>query len=291
LGWLQAGDFGEVRPVSGEAPATREIYGQPRKRARALAPFLPSGYVIFTMNPLDNVKVVLVEPAVPGNIGASARVLKNTGISRLALVNPGAWDTPEARWLAHGSEEILDRCEIHPDLPSALADAQLVVGTTHRVGRLRQVNSSPRSAIAQLAAQAHHHRIAVVFGREKDGLWRSELQHCHQLIRFPSAVAHPSLNLSHAVLLFTYELFTELRTTRPAPRRDLATAAERDHLHLHLSLVLGRIGFKPFNDDPANFSRVLHRFLNRSQIERLDALVIHKICSQIEKFAAQGTPS
>jgi TrmH family RNA methyltransferase len=239
------------------------------------------------MGALANVKIVLVEPAAPGNIGATARVLKNTGLSRLALVNPGPWDTPEARWMAHGSEEILDRCEIHPDLPSAVADAQLVIGTTHRVGRFRQVNSAPRRAIAELASLAHHHRIAVVFGREKDGLWRSELQHCHQLIRFPWAVPHPSLNLSHAVLLFAYELFAASRTARPAPRRDLATAAERDRLHLHLTRVLDAIGFRPFNNDPENFSRVLHRFLNRSQIERLDTVVIHKICGQIEKFAAR----
>lgn len=239
------------------------------------------------MNPLDNIKVVLVEPAAPGNIGSTARALKNTGISRLSLVNPGNWDLPEARWMAHGSEEILDNCEIHPDLPSALADAQIVVGTTHRLGRLRQVSSAPRDAIAELAAMAHHHRIAVVFGREKDGLWRDELQHCHQLIRFPSAVDHPSLNLSHAVLLFTYELFTALRTARPAPRRDLASAAERQRLHFHLSSVLETIGFRPYNDDPQNFSRVLHRFLNRSQIERLDTVVIHRICSQIQKFAGQ----
>jgi TrmH family RNA methyltransferase len=240
-----------------------------------------------TMNPLDNVKIVLVEPAAPGNIGATARVLKNTGISRLVLVNPGNWDTPEARWMAHGSEEILDRAEIHPDLQSAVAEAQLVVGTTHRVGRLRQVNSSHREAIAELAAMAHEHQIALVFGREKDGLWLSELQHCHQLIRFPTAVTHPSLNLSQAVLVFTYELYTALRGARPAPRRDFATAAERDRLHEHLIGVLGTIGFRPYNDDPANFSRVLHRFLNRSQLERLDAVVLHKICSQIEKFAAQ----
>ena len=239
------------------------------------------------MNPLDNLKVVLVEPAAPGNIGSTARVLKNTGISRLALVNPGNWDQPEARWMAHGSEEILDHCEIHPDLPSALADAQIVVGTTHRLGRFRQVSSSPRDTIAELASMAHHHQIAVVFGREKDGLWREELQHCHQLLRFPTAVSHPSLNLSHAVLLFTYEFHTALRTARPAPRRELASAAERERLHLHLSRVLDLIDFHPFNDDPENFSRVLHRFLNRSQIERLDAAVIHRICSQIEKFAAQ----
>ncbi len=239
------------------------------------------------MSPLDNIKVVLVEPSTPGNIGAVARVLKNTGISRLALVNPaGGWNGSEARWLAHGSEEILDACELHPDLPSAVAEAQIVVGTTHRLGRFRQVDSAPRQAIAELAARAHHHRIALVFGREKDGLWRSELQHCHQLIRFPTAVSHPSLNLSHAVLLFTYELFWALRAARPAPRQDLATAAQRERLHRHLLQALAAIRFRPYNDDPENFARVLRRFLNRSQLERLDALVIHKICSQIEKFAA-----
>ena len=243
------------------------------------------------MNPLDNISIVLVEPANPGNIGATARVLKNTGLSRLILVNPGIWDTPETRWMAHGSEDILDSCEVYPDLPSALAQAHFVLGTTHRLGRSREVVTSPREAIAELAPRAYHHQIALVFGREKDGLWRSELLHCHQLLRFPSAVSYPSLNLSHAVLLFAYEFFFALRQIQPPPAANLATAADRDRLYAHIGESMEAIEFRPYNDDPNNFARALRRFFNKIPMEKRDAMVIHKICAQILRFASRYSPS
>ena len=237
---------------------------------------------------LKNVTVVLVEPAHPGNIGATARVLKNTGISRLALVNPGQWDTAEARWMAHGSEEILDNCRIYEDLPSAVGAAHLVIGTTHRRGRYREVNVHPRQLLAEVAPQLAQREIALVFGREKDGLWRRELQFCHQLISFPTAVSHPSLNLSQAVLLCTYELYYALHAAVAAPpQQDTVNAAEREHLFKRLNRTLDSVGFQPFNDDPTNFNRVLRRFINRIPLARRDAMVIHKICSQVIRFAAR----
>jgi TrmH family RNA methyltransferase len=243
------------------------------------------------MNALDNISIVLVEPANPGNIGATARVLKNTGLSRLILVNPGAWDTPETRWMAHGSEEILEACEIHPDLPSAIAQAHFVIGATHRLGRFRDVISTPREAITKLAPKAYHCQIAVVFGREKDGLWRSELLHCHQLVRFPSAVSYPSLNLSHAVLLFAYEFFHVLKPVPSSPPANLSTAADRERLYAHIGEAMEAIDFRPYNDDPNNFAHALRRFFNRVPLEKRDAMVIHKICGQIRKFAARHRAS
>ena len=243
------------------------------------------------MNPLDNISVVLVEPATPGNIGATARVLKTTGISRLVLVNPGEWDTPETRWMAHGSEDILDSCQVFENLPAAVADAHIVIGTTHRLGRFRDVFSRPREAIAAIAPQAYHHQIALVFGREKDGLWRRELQYCHQLIRFPSATSYPSLNLSHAVLLFTYEFFHALQDAQPLPPRKLATATDRELLYKHIGEAMETIEFKPYNADPNNFARVLRRFFGRAPLEKRDVMVIHKICGAIQKFATRYRPS
>jgi tRNA/rRNA methyltransferase/tRNA (cytidine32/uridine32-2'-O)-methyltransferase len=239
------------------------------------------------MNPLDNISIVLVEPSEPGNIGAAARVLKNTGISRLVLVNPGGWDTPSARARAHGAHDILNQCQIFPDLPSATHGAHMVIGATHRGGRDRVVEDNPREILALAAANAQHQRIALVFGREKDGLWRREMQYCHRLVRFPLAVSHPSLNLSHAVLLFTYELFHAIQETPAAKVQNKLTQIEREHLYTHVDDSLQAIDFKPYNNDPANFSRVMRRVFNRTIVERRDAMVLHRICSQIKKFAAK----
>ena len=236
-------------------------------------------------NPLDNVRVVLVEPASPGNIGATARVLKTTGIQQLCLVNPGDWDNDESRRLAHGSGEILDRCLIFRDLPSAVTECHYVVGTTHREGRHREVIADPDTVLAKVVDRLPHQQIALVFGREKDGLWQEELMHCHMLLRFPSAVAYPSLNLSHAVLLFTYALYNATTDHTPAPIAELATAGDQEQMYANINEALSAIEFTPYNDDPDHFSRVLRRFFNRVQLEIRDVRAIQTICGQIRKFS------
>ena len=237
------------------------------------------------MNPLNNIRVVLVEPATPGNIGATARVLKTTGLSQLALVNPRAWDTPEARAFAHGAGDILDGSQVFSSLAAAVADCHIVVGTTHRQGRFRTVTSEPHALIAQLAAQAHHRRIALVFGRERDGLWHEELALCQQVLRFPTAVAYPSLNLSHAVLLFTYGLYRAVDETPPAPAAPLATAGERERMVAQIVQALAEIEFTPYNNEPDHFGRVLRRFFNKVELEVRDVRAIQTICGQIRKFS------
>ncbi len=242
--------------------------------------------------PLDQVSIVLVEPAVPGNIGSVARVMRNTGVSRLVLVGPGEWRTPECEWMAHGSKEVLDEARVAEDLEEAVRDCQVVLGTTHRVGRFRVVEDDYRAALAETAAEASDgRRIAILFGREKDGLSRAELLRCQRLIRIPSAVDHPSFNLSHAVLLVAYELFRRLGEPRQRPAAaPLATAAQIDRLVAHLLEAMASIGFRPRNDDPANFERVLRRFLGRAPLERRDAAVLHRVAGQIGKFAGGRVP-
>lgn len=248
------------------------------------------------MKALINIRVVLVEPATPVNVGAVARVLKNTGITRLALVNPPHWDTPQTRWTAHASGEILDQCELFDDLKTAVSGAHFVLGTTHRQGRFRKVTPDYRAVLTEVATTAQAHEVAIVFGREKDGLWRQELTCCHQLVTLPAAVPYPSFNLSHAVLLVAHELFLACSKLAddpsdthhtPEPAAPLANAGEVESVHDRVVSAMRLIGFRPYNDDPSNFSRVLKRFLTRTPLERRDAMVIHRICGQIRKFAAQ----
>ena len=242
-------------------------------------------------SPLGNFSVILVEPGIPGNIGAVARVLKNTGIGQLSLVNPGEWDLPETRWMAHASGEILDNCSVFPDLGSAVRNANLVIGTTCRAGRLRELEDDYRGLLRKACDCARSHRVALVFGRERDGLWSRELEQCHWLLRIPAAVPYPSFNLSHAVLLVVYELFhiagkeTSCSPSAERMEDDLATAEQTERVIGNVLDAMAEIGFKAYNDDPGTFARVLRRFLTRTPLERRDAMVIHRICSQIRKFS------
>ena len=240
------------------------------------------------MNTRTNITVVLVEPAAPGNIGAVARVLKNTGLSQLRLVNPcPTWNTEEAKWMAHGSTDILEGARVYPDLSAALADVHFAIGATHRKGRYREVDDDFVSVLRSGMELAAHSHLGLVFGREKDGLWREELDLCQRLIRIPSAVAHPSFNLSQAVLLVTYELFRMSgEATEPSPG-ELATGRELEQLYEDIRAAMELIEFKPYNDDPTNFGRVVRRVMSRIPLQRRDIKVVHMVCAQIRKFAAR----
>ncbi len=240
---------------------------------------------------LESVRIVLVEPASSGNIGAVARVMKNTGLGDLTIVNPSPdWDTSEARALAHGAGEILDNVTLVDELKSAVAHCHLVVGTTHRLGKQRDVIFSPEKIFEKIRPKLSNGRIAVVFGRERDGLRREELRLCQYLLRFPSAVSHPSYNLSHAVLLFAYALFNKVHHPLPAPS-PLVPHEERERLFLQLEEALDQIGFKHYNRNPKNFDRVIRRFFNKVELDMRDIRVLLKICNQIRRFSLRGGAS
>src|SRR5688572_13054517 len=112
---------------------------------------------------LENVRLILVEPQTPANIGAAARAMKTMGLSRLVLVRPASWRAaPEAWYIAHGAEEVLEKSEETPDLDAALAPLRLVAGTTNR--RRLRVHAEPErpdTAAAQLVTAARQGPVGV----------------------------------------------------------------------------------------------------------------------------------
>lgn len=154
----------------------------------------------------DSIDVVLVRPSRAANVAAAARALKNMGLGSLVLVSPPPdLDRPEARALAYGAWDLLDRARVVPDLRSAVAGCTLVAATSAREEG-RAATRSPREFAAEAAGLAAGGRVAVVFGPEATGLLNDELALCQMRIRVPTHTAQPSLNLAQAVLLVAYEL-------------------------------------------------------------------------------------
>ncbi len=165
------------------------------------------------MNPLDNVRIVLVGTLYAGNIGSVCRAMANMGLHRLALVAPRLTDSlDEASRLAVHATGILERRTKHATLAEAVADCVAVVGTTARGGLYRATVQPPRRIAPDLLRLAAQGPVAVVFGREDQGLHNDEIAACTHLIRIPVDPDYQSLNLAQAVLIVAYELYSATGT-------------------------------------------------------------------------------
>ena len=235
---------------------------------------------------LKHIRLVLVDPKQPGNIGSVARAMKNMGLSRLYLVNPADHTCGEARALAHGSGDILYGATVVNSLEEALAGTHFVVGTSHRVRRGFNTLHSPTEAAQQLVALDQDREGAIVFGREQNGFTNDELHLCQMISRVPSAVAYPSLNLAQATLIYGYELFQAVHQAPPPPELDMAPHDEIETMYDHIKIGLDKLGFVS-RHDPRTFMRSIRRIFNRTQMERRDVATIHQIFRQIDRFVAR----
>ena len=153
--------------------------------------------------------VVLARPQEEGNIGAAARAMANTGLSDLILVDPVVEIGSVARAFAVGAAGILDRARVFGSLREALAPFRRVVGTTSaRAREHRAVLITPRELPERLAADPPRTLTALLFGPEASGLTNDELALCSLMVQIPSSSRQPTLNLSQAVLILAYELYT-----------------------------------------------------------------------------------
>jgi TrmH family RNA methyltransferase len=168
-------------------------------------------------------RVVLVRPRNPLNIGAVARAMSNFGFSHLRVVNPYEAGFREAR-SAVAAVDVLARAEVHDRLADAVADCTLVVGTTS-VGQrhLQQPLKPLESGAAVIRKQLALGPVAVLFGSEKIGLKNEDFSHCDWLMRIPTTEKHRSMNLGQAVAICLYEL------VREAPLKTEKGRGERGH--------------------------------------------------------------
>ncbi|MDR2923809.1 MAG: TrmJ/YjtD family RNA methyltransferase [Treponema sp.] len=156
---------------------------------------------------LSDVVIILCRPSEPGNVGAVCRVMKNMGLSRLRIVAPEPFDEDTLLARTVHAEDVWRGAVFFDTLEEAAADCSLVIGTTRRRGRGRKnVSMEPRALASWL--KAHEHApVAFVFGNERAGLNDDELNFCNAASHVPVSDSFPSLNLSHAVQIYAYELF------------------------------------------------------------------------------------
>lgn len=232
---------------------------------------------------LSRIRVVLVEPSHPGNIGGAARALKTMGLARLAVVNPLRFPDPQAEWRAAGAGDVLEAVEVFDSVAEAIADCDWVVGTSTRSRRIPWPVKSAEEVAADILARPSGSQVAVLFGREANGLSNEELQACHCHLQIPANPEYPSLNLAMAVQVVCYELFKQTGTVRPEAAWDQApaTAAAFDGFMSHLCEVLVNGRFLD-PDNPGQTVTRLRRLFLRAGLDEKEVQMLRGVLKELD---------
>jgi len=239
---------------------------------------------------LQACRVVLVQPHIAGNLGATARVMRNMGLTDLVLVAPEAdpADRQAHQQSTHG-ECILDRARIVDDLAAAVGDCALVVGTSARTGGLvrRQSVGPPDEIMPRLVDVLRAGSFAaLVFGPEHRGLTNEEVTRCHFLIHIPTDPGYPALNLAQAVGICLYELRKAWFIMEPATaeaREVPAAFAAQECMFDRLHEALEEIHFL-YGPKADSLMHAIRHMIGRAQPTEMEVDVLLGLARQIKWY-------
>jgi TrmH family RNA methyltransferase len=233
---------------------------------------------------LVNVRIILVGTTHPGNIGATARAMKNMGLSDLMLVSPRYFPHDDATARAAGAEDILQESKVVASLEEALSDCTYAAGASARSRSIGWPSMAPRDCAARLVQESAHGVAAVVFGPEKSGLTNEDLDRCNTLLTIPTEPGFSSLNLAMAVQVLVYELrMAGIATdeTLPEPESPPATGTELENLYTHLEQVLTRSGFLD-PENPRLLMRRLRRLFVKAELDQNEVNILRGMLAALD---------
>ena len=229
---------------------------------------------------------ILVEPSHPGNIGASARAIKNMGFKNLSLVKPKGFPDDEAFYRAKGAKDILENAKIFNDLASALKDSTLIFGTSARTRTIPwpTKTSSELKDTLDNELKNINSKICFVFGREISGLSNEELQMCDYHIKIPTEEDFSSINLSHSVQIISYVLKMEIDNQDQLSNEEKSSLTFQDNEYLikHFDEVMKKIDFYD-QENPKQVKTRIRRLVKRLKPDKLEMGILRGFLSKIEQ--------
>jgi len=260
---------------------------------------------------LDHIRIVLVEPAGPLNVGSVARVMKNMGLSQLVLVKPHCdANAAAAQQMAVHGRDVLAAARQVDSLPQALQGCRRAIATTARPRSLESPLEVPEVALPWLLAPESA-AAALIFGPEDRGLNNTELNYAQRLVCIPANPDYPSLNLAQAVAVCSYVLYRLDRSqatataatdgmapaqavwprepepvvapgdTTPAPDSSLAAIDQIDGFYRDLEALLLKIGYLYPHTANSRMQK-LRRLMYRSAPTSQELAMLRGILRQVE---------
>ena len=246
--------------------------------------------------PLTAIRIVLVEPSHPGNIGAVARAMKNMALAELVLVRPKAYPHPEATARASGADDLLVRARVVESVTEAVADCGFVAATTSRPRDQNFRALDVHEAAPRIFEMSVRGPAAVLFGAERTGLTNEELALAHLLIRIPANPEYPSLNLAMAVQLVCYELFRAAgspASVRPLSESPvpLAPGADMERFYAHLAEVMEEVDFRDRTQGGGHLMTRIRRLFQRCEMDQNEVNILRGLLTSVQsKRRPAGKP-
>jgi tRNA/rRNA methyltransferase len=231
--------------------------------------------------------VVLVEPQLGENIGAVARAMANFGLSQLRLVNPRqGWPNDKARMMATGAGRLLDAAVLYPTLVAAIADCNFVLATTARAhDQAKRVIGPAEAATLAAARIGAGANVAILFGRERNGLENDEVALADAIVTLPVNPAFASLNLAQAVVIVAYEWFKLASAgTLPFAMQNKSAPAPKQQLLAFFETVereLEKVEFFRPPDKRETMQINLRNIFSRMQPTQQDIQTLHGVIMAI----------
>lgn len=232
---------------------------------------------------LAGIRIILVEPAGPLNVGSIARVMKNFGLSDLVLVNPQCdRSSTEALNMAVRAKGILASAVIVDTLPQALQGCVRAIATIGRDYDGELPVENPRQVFPWLLSEPEK-PVALIFGREDRGLTNQEINYAQKLIFIPTNPEYSSLNLATAVSICCYELsqITENFVNQDTQTSETASLDIIEPYYQELESLLLSIGYLYPHTAASRMEKFRHLY-NRAHLKTAEVGMLRGILKQVQ---------
>ncbi|MEO1387708.1 MAG: RNA methyltransferase [Cyanobacteria bacterium J06634_6] len=256
---------------------------------------------------LAAIRIVLVAPAGPLNVGSVARVMKNFGLSQLVLVNPQCDPLgPEALQMAVHADDILQAAKQVQTIPEALEGCDRAIATTARNRGFNAPLHPPDVILPTLLTPANPSAIlpsaphlaaersrSLIFGPEDRGLSNTELTYAQHFTKIPTTDTYSALNLAQAVTVCCYELRRAALQNSPLSVKqtesnlvnqsspDQATLDQLEGYYQHLESILLKVEYL-YPHTAASRMRKLRQLLHRSTPTTNEVALLRGILRQVD---------
>ena len=237
-----------------------------------------------------NIHFILVRPQLGENIGAAARSLKNFNFENLRLVSPrDSWPNKSATYTAVEAKDVVHKAKVFQNIDQAVADLDYVFATTSRSRSVNKKIIDLSKAIKIIKKQSiHNKKTGIFFGPEASGLSNDDLINANYLVNIPTSNKFKSLNLSHAVTIFAFELFTASIKFEPIVKNLYRSDdAKKREVNAFLNFVishLDKVGFLKPAEKKQQMIRSVKNIFHRSSLSTQEIRTLSGVISSLIKF-------